>query len=127
MPRKKPYSGTDKMNNQHLSTSAILNIESFFVHKLKKNGCEIRPKKGFFAADLHHRIDLAFDGKGKLVTCENIPRKGPLMKDWEGTDIPAQIDSCIEKTCQELIDVVFDAAEPDSTMSLYLPLIPKSE
>ena len=115
------------MMNQHLSSSALRNIEDFVVHTLKQNSCEIRPKKGFFSADLHHRIDLSFDAKGALISCDNIPRKGPMMKEWEGTDIPDKINLCIEQTCQRLIGVVFDASTPDSVMSVYLPLIPRSE
>ena len=124
MQRDRPYSGTNKINNQHFTPELIIHIEDVVVAKLAQKGCVIRPKGGRFEADLHHRVDLNFDADKKLTVWKNVPRKGPRMKDWAGTNILQQIDNCIIKACEELVGVAFESAKPNMRISLYLPLIP---
>ena len=121
--RSRPYSGNDTIANQELSSSTLIQVEDFFIEMLEHNGCTIRPKSSS-AADMHNRIDLKLDDKRKLKGCKNIPRKGPRMKEWDGTNIPQQIDTCIVQTCKDLLESEFKDNAPNTQMSLYLPLIP---
>ena len=125
IPHKRPYTNADKINKQ-LSPSALINIEDFFLHKLRQNGCMLAPKK-MFSTVRHHQVSLSFDDKRILVSCDPIREKSALITETEETDINVKINHCLENTCQELIGVVFDAASPASDFSLYLPLLPKPE
>lgn len=126
IPHKRPYTNADNINNQQLPTSALINIEDFFLHKLRQNGCTLAPKK-LFSTVLHHQVALSFDDKRMLVSCDPIQEKPALITEAQEADIDVKINHCLENTCQELIGVVFDAAPVNADFSLSLPLLRASK
>ena len=120
--RSRPYTPVDRPSTL-ANADALRRIEDQFIGWLIQARCEIRePAPWPWSPDLHHRIDLEFNGERILIDGNNVDRKGPLM-DWEPGTM-ARINQCIDSATNTARGQFFPDAPVSRSLSLYLPLIP---